>query len=400
MFHEPLVQEPFAVLAVLLAVLAALFSLAGRPRGEKFFRYVPLLVFAYFVPTTLSNLGVIPLESDLYGAIKNWLLPASLILLTMSIDIPAILKLGPHVLVLFLAGTASVVLGGPLAYLALGWLVPTELGDQAWKGLAALSGSWIGGGANFVAIKESVGAGDSIIAMMVVVDVALANIWMAVLLFFATHEKTMDKSLGADRRSLDELRIKIELFQRSVARSPSLTDLLQILCIAIGSTAVAAYLATFMPEIGGVLGEFAWKVIIVTALGVAISFTRFRNLEGAGASKVGSLFLYLLVASIGAKAEFAKVLEAPELLLVGAVWMTIHAVCLLCLRYLLKSPLFYMAVGSQANIGGAASAPIVAGAFHPALAPVGALMGIAGYVLGTYAGLACALLLKLVHNLT
>jgi uncharacterized membrane protein len=399
MFEEPLIDQPFPVLAVLLGVLAALFSLAKWGPGAKFFRYVPLLVFAYFVPTTLSNLGIIPLTSDLYDVIKHWVLPSSLILLTLSIDIPAILRLGPHVLLLFLAGTASVVIGGPLAYLALGWTVPPELGEDAWKGLAAMSGSWIGGGANMVAIKESVGASDSILAMVVVMDVLLANLWMAVLLFFATHEKRMDQAVGADRRRLDELRIKIENFQKRVARTASLSDLFQIFFIALGGTTLAYFVAPYLPELGGVLGEFAWKVIIVTTIGVAVSFTRLRNLEGAGASKFGSVFLYLLVASIGAKAEFAKVLEAPQLLAVGAIWISIHAICLLCLRFLLRSPVFFMAVGSQANIGGAASAPIVASAFHPSLAPVGALMGIAGYVLGTYAGLLCAFLFKLVYPL-
>jgi uncharacterized membrane protein len=230
-------------------------------------------------------------------------------------------------------------------------------------------------------------------------DVLLANIWMAALLFFATHEKKMDRAIGADRRRLDELRIKIENFQKSVARTASLADLFQIFFIALGGTALAYYLAPHLPELGGVLGEFAWKVIIATTVGLAVSFTRLRNLEGAGASKFGSLFLYLLVASIGAKAEFAKVLEAPQLLAVGAIWISIHAVSLLCLRLVLRSPVFFMAVGSQANIGGAASAPIVASAFHPSLAPVGALMGIAGYVLGTYAGLVCAFLFKLVDTL-
>lgn len=395
---EPLVREPVAVLAVLLGVLAGLFFLASHPRGERFFRAVPLLVFAYFIPTTLSNAGIIPLSSPIYEAIKTWLLPASLVLLTMSVDIPAILKLGRNVLILFLAGTATVVLGGPLAYLSLGWLVPPELADQAWKGLAALSGSWIGGGANFVAIGESVGATDSTISMMVVVDVALANVWMAVLLFFAGHEKRMDAAVGADRSSLDDLKQKVESFHKEVAREATLADLLQILFIGFGATVLAASVASLLPDLGDILGHFAWTVILVTAMGVGISFTRLRNLEGAGASKIGSVFLYLLVASIGAKAEFAKVLDVPVLLLIGGVWIALHAVTLLLLRYLLKAPIFYMAVGSQANIGGAASAPIVASAFHPALAPVGALMGIAGYVLGTYAGLTCAFLLKLAYE--
>ena len=404
--HDALIQEPVAILAVLLGVLAALFSLANHPAGERFFRFIPLLVFAYFVPTALSNVGIIPLESPIYDIIKRWLLPASLLLLTMSIDIPAILGLGRNMLIMFLTGTATVVIGGPIAFLALGWMIPDAMREEAWKGLAALSGSWIGGGANFVAIGESVGALDSTIAMMVVVDVAVANVWMAVLLILAGHAKKMDAAIGADRRSLEVLQGKIEDFQKQVAKTPSLVDFLDILVLAFGAAVIATQwghmLATTfdvtIPAVSEILSEFAWTVIIVTAIGVCISYTPLRRYEGAGASKIGTVFLYLLVASIGAKAEFAKVLEVPALLLIGAVWISIHAVMLLIVRRLIRAPVFYMAVGSQANIGGAASAPVVAGAFHPSLAPVGALMGVAGYVLGTYAGLLCALLLRLVDG--
>jgi uncharacterized membrane protein len=234
---------------------------------------------------------------------------------------------------------------------------------------------------------------------MVVVDVALANVWMAVLLFFAGHEARMDAAVGADRSSLEALRQKTELFHKQVAREASLADLFQILFLAFGGTVCAASLANNLPSLGNILGEFAWTVILVTALGVAASFTRLRDLEGAGASRIGSVFLYLLVASIGAKAEFARVLDAPALLLIGGIWISFHAVSLLLLWLVLRSPIFFMAVGSQANIGGAASAPVVASAFHPALAPVGALMGVAGYVLGTYAGLICAFLLEWVNAL-
>jgi uncharacterized membrane protein len=393
------IQDPVGVLAVLLGILASLFWVARQPWGKRFFRIVPLLIFAYFLPAALSNTGVLPLESPTYEFIKTWLLPASLLLLTMSVDIPAILRLGRNVLILFLAGTASIVFGGPLAYLACGWLVTGDFADQSWKGLAALSGSWIGGGANFVAIGESVGATSSTLGMMVVIDVALANIWMAVLLFFSGQEKRMDAALGADRSSLEELRRRVESFHEEVKRPTTLSDLLTMLFLAIGGTVVATWAASRLPELGGILTAFAWTVILVTAVGVVTSFTPLRNLEGAGASQVGSLFLYLLVASIGAKAEFAKVVEEPGLFLVAAVWITIHALVLLAVRHLLRAPVFYMAVGSQANIGGAASAPIVASAFHPALAPVGALMGVAGYVLGTYAGLLCAMLLRIVHGI-
>jgi uncharacterized membrane protein len=408
MFASPLVQEPVAVLAVLLAVLAGLFGAASTRAGSSFFKIVPLLVFAYFVPTALSNTGVIPLESDLYDFTKSWLLPASLILFTMSVDIPAVMRLGPKQLALFFAGTATIVIGGPLAYLALGWLLPAGDSDQAWRGLAALSGSWIGGGANFVAIGESVKASDAMLGKIIVVDVALANIWMAVLLFFAAREEGMDRWIGVDRTSLEELRRKSEEFQLQVARSATLPDLFQILFLAFAGTVIAATAAAALAPIierhapdgvSDILSEFAWKVLIATAIGIGISYTRLRNLEGAGASKIGSVFLYLLVTTIGAKAQFAAVFEVPILLAIAAIWITFHAVVLLLLRWLLRAPIFCMAVGSQANIGGAASAPVVAAAFHPALAPVGVLMGVVGYALGTAAGLVCAALLQWVHGL-
>jgi uncharacterized membrane protein len=398
MHSDALIQEPVAVTAVLLVVLAILFSVERHPKLGRLFRVVPLIVFAYFVPTVLSNTGLIPLASPAYEFIKSWLLPASLILLTMSIDLPAILRLGKYALVLFLAGTASIVLGGPIAYLALGWLVPADLGEQAWKGLAALSGSWIGGGANFVAIGASVGADASILSMMVVVDVAVANIWTAVLLFFAGRERQMDAKIGADRSRIDEVRAKVESFQRKVARPTSLPDLLLISAIAIGGTVAATQIATALPDVGDIIKGFTWVVILVTTLGIVISFTSLRNLEGAGASRVGSLVLYLLIASIGAHAEFRRVVETPGLMVVGALWISIHAGVLLLVRRWLRAPIFFMAVGSQANVGGAASAPVVASAFHPALAPVGVLLAVAGYVLGTYAALLCAFLLQQVHG--
>jgi uncharacterized membrane protein len=251
--------------------------------------------------------------------------------------------------------------------------------------------------------------------MMVVVDVALANIWMAVLLILAGHSRRMDAAVGADRTALEDLGRRTKEFQKTTQRSATVAELCAMLFLAFGSAAIAAQSADWLTSkaeswlspirplsaglgaLNATLGPFGWTVVLVTTVGVLISFSRLRRLEGAGASRIGSVFLYLLVASIGAKAEFAKVLEMPGLLVIGAVWLAVHAAILLLLWWALRAPLFYMAVGSQANIGGAASAPIVAGAFDPSLAPIGALMGVAGYVLGTYAGFLCAALMKLVY---
>ena len=396
---EPLIQSPMAVLSVLLAVLALLFLAERHPVGGRVFKVLPILVLVYFVPTLLSNTGIIPTKSDLYVFVSAYLLPASLVLQVLSMDLPAIARLGRSAVVLFLAGTAGIILGGPLAYLALGRFVPAELGEQAWKGLAALSGSWIGGSANFVAIGQSIGVREDVLSMMVVVDVGVSNMWTAMLLYFAGRERVMDERLGADRRAIDVVREQVERFHASVLRPASLTDLVWILTIGLGSTVVCTAISKQLPDIGTIITGFTWVVILVTTVGVALSFTPLRNLEGAGASRVGALFLYVLVMTIGAKADFRRLLDAPALVAVGMVWMAIHASIMLLTRRLLRAPIFFLAVGSQANVGGAASASVVAAAFHPALAPVGVMLAVAGYVLGTYGGLVCAALLEQVYRL-
>jgi uncharacterized membrane protein len=397
------IEAPTAVFATLATLLALLFLANRHPAGQAVFRRVPLLVFAYFVPTALSNTGVIPLDSAAYDFIKSTLLPASLVLLTLSVDVKAIVRLGRPAVILFLTATLSIVIGGPLAYLLFGWLIPdgSPLADEAWKGLAALSGSWIGGGANFTAIGESVGINDHspIYGIMIVVDVAVASVWMAVLLYFAGNERRLDDSVGADRSALDAVRARIELFRAEVSRPTTLADLLTVVALSIGTAVIATELSHVLPDIGDIVSGFTWIVLIATTVGLTLSFTPVRRLEGAGASAVGALFLYLLVASIGAKAQFSQVLDAPGLMVVGAAWMAIHAAAMLIVWRVLRVPIFFAAVGSQANIGGAASAPVVAGAFHPSLAPVGALMGVLGYVLGTAAGLVCAFLLRWVHGM-
>jgi uncharacterized membrane protein len=389
-----MIQAPLSVLTVLLGVLAALFLLNRQSAGARVFRVIPLLVFCYFVPALLSNFGVIPAESELYVFIRRVLLPASLVLLVLSTDIPAVLSLGRDAVLLFLAGTVSVAVGGPIAFLALGWMFPVEALDQAWRGLAALCGSWIGGGANFVAVGQSVGASAATMSLMVVVDVAVANVWMAILLLFAGREQAMDDRIGADRTRIDAVRHQVEAYQNEVARPVNLPDLLLILAIGIGTTGVVTWIAQYLPEVGTIINGFTWVVCLVTAVGVALSFTRLRRLEGAGASTIGSVFLYLLVATIGASARFSDVTENLSLLAVGALWMMFHAAAMLAVRRVLRAPVFFLAVGSQANIGGAASAPVVAAAFHPALATVGVLLAVLGYVLGTYVGIVDAFALR------
>jgi len=392
-----MIQDPIAVTAILLAIVATLFRVAKTALGKRIFGFVPLIVFCYFVPTLLSNLGFLPMESAAYTFIKKTLLPASLFLLTLSVDIPTIKKLGPKVLYLFFGATASVFIGSALTYASLGWLLPAEAHLETWKGLAALCASWIGGGANFVAVGQSVGASDQTLGLMVIVDVAVASVWMAVLLYFAGKEKALDEKIGADRSMIDEVRKRIESYQLSVLQTPNLVDWLSLAALSMSAVAVSTGLAKILPDIGTIINGFTWIVMIVTALGVVASYTPLRKLEGAGASVLGSVFLYMLIATIGAQGDFKSIVRAPVLVLMGAVWMSFHAGFMLWLRKKLKAPIFFMAVGSQANIGAAASAPIVASAFHPSLVTVGVLLAILGYVMGTYLAILNAFLLEQIY---
>ncbi len=393
----PRVEDPAGLLALLLAVLAIIFWLAGHSVIGRVFKVIPTLVFCYFVPTALTTMGVIPDASPLYTWVKAFVLPAALLLLIISLDLPGIVRLGPKAIIMLLAGTAGVVIGGPISLMICQQWLPEDI----WQGMAALAGSWIGGGANFVALGEQAGTSDEMLALMVIPDVFVASIWMGVLLYLSGHQHRIDDSLGADAAAIRDLERRLTDFQERVNRVATMPDIMAILAIGFVGSWLSYKAGLVLPQIdtatsGIIISHSTWKYILVTTVGIALSFTPMRNLEGAGASKIGSVMIYLLVACIGASADFHKIVEAPGVMVMGSIWIVIHVVVLLTVAWIIKAPIFFVAVGSQANIGGAASAPIVAAAFHPSLAPVGALLAVAGYVLGTYAGLVCMHMLKAV----
>ena len=388
-----LIKDQFGLLAILVAIPAIIFAINNHTAwGKKFFGIVPPLVFAYFIPTILTSLGIIPDSAPIYKQIKTFVLPASLLLLTLAIDVKGILKLGSKALIMFLTGTLGIVIGGPISLLIFKNALPPEI----WKGMAALAGSWIGGGANFIAIGQSVGTAESMLGVMVIVDVLAANILTGLLFFLAGRSDKIDARMGADNTAIKELRDKVVLFQNKTNRIATPTDYFVMLALAFGGAYLAYVLGNALPAVGDIISHSTWKVIIITTMGVGLSFTPIKKYEGAGASKLGTVMLYLLIGVIGASANLKAVMEYPALFGMGLTWLAIHLLILFVVMKLIKAPLFFMAVGSQANVGGAASAPIVASAFHPALASVGVMLGIAGYVLGTYAALLCAKLLLLV----
>jgi uncharacterized membrane protein len=350
------------------------------------------------------------LDSKLYFVSSRYLLPTCLVLLTLSIDLKEIMKLGRKALIMFLAGTAGIVIGGPVAVLIFSGVAPEIVGgvgpDAVWRGLTTVAGSWIGGAANQTAMKEVFGVSDGLFSAMITVDVIVASLWMAFLLYGAGISKQIDTWFKGDASAIDHVRQSIEEYRASIAKIPSLTEVVTVLAVGFGVTALAHLgadnIAPRIQEHAPYLAKFSltakmfWLVVLATTGGLILSFTRARSLEGVGASRYGSLLLYVLVASIGMKMDILAIFRSPQLFLIGITWMLIHVTILLSVGRLIRAPFFFVAVGSQANIGGAASAPIVASAFHPALAPVGVLLAVLGYALGTYCAWFTGILMQLV----
>ena len=412
--HTPLFTNDATVFGIICILLGLVFYTANSqtPFWQKFYMFVPSVLLCYFLPSLLNTFGLIDGEnSQLYFVASRYLLPACLVLLTISVDIKAIAKLGSKAVMLFFTGTIGIVIGGPLALLLVSVFVPELIGvdgpDAVWRGMTTVAGSWIGGSANQAAMKEIYGAGDQMFSAMVTVDIIVANLWMAVLLIMAANSKAIDAKTGADTSAIDELKAKVQDFEAKHSRTPSLTDIMLIVAVGMGVTGFAHLFADnitpyFVENFPGLAkfsfhSSFFWMIIFASTVGVILSFTRVRRLEGAGASKIGSAFLYILIATIGMKMDVTMIADAPVYFVIGVIWMLIHASLMLVVAKLIKAPLFYMAVGSQANVGGAASAPVVAAAFHPSLAPVAVMLAVLGYTVGTYMAWLCGQVLQAIN---
>ena len=392
----PLISDPMAVLAYLAAVLATIFWLSEQPKMERVFRYLPPVIFAYFIPTISTTLGILPASSPVYDWMTRYLLPLALLLLMITVDVRSIVKLGKTAVAMVTAGALGIVIGAQVSYLVFGRWLPAD----AWTGFAALSGSWIGGTANMVAIAESVGTPEAIFAPVIVVDTVVGYGWMGVLLLFSAFQPKFDRWLNADMSAIEDTNRR--LAEVEAVRHPStVADIAVILGLGLAGAIVSVILGGRLPTLGNptIISHMTWTVLIVVTGGLLLSFTPVRKLEEVGASRIGYVALYLMLTGIGAQGDLRAVLEAPAFFAAGMLWIAIHATVLIITARLLKAPSFFIATGSMANIGGVGTAPIVAGIYHPAMAPVGLLMAVAGYILGIYAGLGSAWMLGVLSGL-
>ncbi len=392
-----LITNDIVLFGLIAATLGAVFWTASRETGvwKKFYTYVPALLLCYFIPGIYNTVGLIDgTASKLYNPVASRvLLPAALVLLTLTIDLKGVLRLGPKLLAMYVGASLSVMIGAFAAFWLMGFIHPPTVAGDTWGGMAALAGSWIGGGANMVAMQQLFKVDATTFGQFVVVDVGVGYVWMAVLIFLAGRAQAIDARSGADVTAIETLKQRLDSYQKQHERVASLADLMIIVGIAFGVVGLSHAIAgpasawfganVWWAKQVSLHEPFVWVVVLSTFIGLGLSFTRARTLDGAGASKIGTLFLYYLIACIGMQMDILALLDKPWLFALGVIWISVHIALLWMLGRLLRVPFFYFAMGSQSNIGGPASAPVVASVFHPSLAPVGALLGALGYATGT-----------------
>ena len=406
-----MITNDAVIFGILMSILGFVFYTSSIKSNfwKNFYTLFPVLLLCYFLPSLFKTLGIINSDnSNLYFVASRYLLPCSLVLLTLSVDLREILKLGPKAIIMFLTGTLGILIGGPVSILFVKYVFPNlvdiNILDLA-NGMTTIAGSWIGGGANQAAMMEVFNVDSNIFSKMVAVDIICANVWLAILLIGVNKNKFLDKNiLKANSSSIEDIKKRIENYNLSISKIPELKDLILILSVGFAVTGLSHFFGEVISEYikinfsylekFSLTSNFFWLIIFSTSLGVFLSFTKLRKLEGSGSSKVGSVFIYILVATIGLKMDLLSIFQNPGLFLIGFIWIGIHIILLIVVAKIIRAPFFFVAVGSQANIGGAASAPVVASAFHPSLAAVGVLLAVLGYAVGTYAAYMCGIIMQ------
>ncbi len=344
---------------------------------------LPSIFWMYFLPMVISTAGLIDPQSRVYSLAAAYVLPLSLILLLLSADLLAIARLGGQALVMMLAGTAGIMIAVPLVFV----LFKPWVGQAMWSGFGALSASWTGGSANMIAAREALRVPGEVFTPMVLVDTVVPYLWMALLVSMAGFQKAYDRwnrvdkkifAVLADQAAGTDLNKKIVFDKRGTAA---------VLVAGAAGVFISTGLAAKMPSMGNIFTPAAWRVILASALGVAASLTPLKKLERYGTDRIGYFLLFFVLTTIGAGARLSDIGTSLVLILAGFLIVAVHGLIVLAVSRMIRAPLFLAVVSSQANIGGVASAPVVAGVYQPHLAYVGLLLAVFGNIMGTYAGI-------------
>jgi uncharacterized membrane protein len=373
-----------------LAANAAMWFFLEKKTGWKLFNYLPPLIFVYVLPVFFSNLGLISSDSPVYDWMGDNLLPLFLVLLLLDVDLRSTVKVMGRGVLVMLIGTAGVVIGAPISYfLVKGWLDP-----EAWKGFGALAGSWIGGTGNMAAVAEGLGTSGTHFGLAVITDNVVYLVWLPLLLQSKNMANWFHRFTGVTNERLT--RLKTSASELVVEKGkPEMRHLLYLLAIGFGVAYLARLVAQNIPELPPVLTGGTYKILLVTTFGLGLSFLPAKRIPGS--HELAMALVYLFVARMGAKAIVSGLAgQAIPFIAGGYVWIFIHGIFILFAARLFRMDIHTAAISSAANIGGAASAPVVAAYHDERLVPVSILMALIGYAVGNYAAFFAAYLCSLV----
>lgn len=395
-----MIQDEISIFIFLVILLAAIYYVAHLPYKwtQVLFKAVPTLLFCYFLPSAFVSWGVIDVsKSDLNGSLSKTLLPFCIFYFSLGLPIQQLKKLGKISLLIFFAGSIGVIVGGPISLGISHSLFPESFSAESYKGMATIAGSWIGGTANQMALNAIFTPSADELAKAVTVDVFFGETWLAILLLLIPFQARINRYF---KSKFDHQFLELHWEEHQTHKPFTLLNLLYILGLGFAITQIAQFSASSLVGLGNnepifqFLNKSFWVFLLSTISGILLGMTKLRKLYAEGGDVISTIFLYFIIASIGLKISISHLFSTPILLFTGFIWIAIHGLAIFVVGKWLKAPYHYMAIASQANVGGIASTSIVATAFSPKLTPMGIILALLGYAVGTYGGYLSAILMK------
>ncbi len=384
-----MIENNIVYLSILILIIGIISSIENKFKW-KIFDILPSIVIIYALVMILSSLGFWSKNENIesiYSSFKNTLLPSMIFLMLLDADIRTIAKLGKKMIFTFMLATTSIMIGFIISYSIFHNYLD---GNETWKSFGALCGSWIGGTGNMVAIQGALNISNNDMGYVLIADSINYTLWVMLLLALVPLSIKFNSWSKADTSIIDTVSEKLNIQKN---RSDiSLSSLMLLLGCALMVNTASEYLATLLPTTDFIT-HYTWVVMIATIAGILFAMTPLAKIGGS--SLIAQIMLYLIVALVASRADFSELSQAPIYIIAGFTVLVIHFMLMILFAKLFKLDLFSLGVASLANIGGVASAPILASAYSKALIPIGILMALMGYIIGTGGGLIVAKILQM-----
>lgn len=395
-----MIQGELYIFISLIIMLAGIFYLSKLKSKivKLVFSVIPPLLFCYFLPSLLVEQGIIVIgNTDLNGTLAKTLLPFCIFYFTLGLPLAKLKAIGRKPIILFLVGALGVIIGGPISLMISHYFFPTEFNAESFRGLSTIAGSWIGGTANQMALNAIFLPNADELAKAVTVDVFFGETWLAILLFLIPFQLKINQYLKASYNHQD---ISVDWEEDLTVKKFMFNNLIYILGLGFLITLLSTYSGSYLTELIAItfLNQSFWTFFICTFMGIGLGLSPLKRLYTAGGDVIATLFLYFIIASIGLKISLSHLFSTPLLLFTGFIWISIHGLVIFVVGKWIKAPYHYMAIASQANVGGIASTSVIATAISPILAPLGVILALLGYAIGTYGGYLSAILMQWVSQ--